>query len=458
MAQSPDQLHPKQAAARQRSLILRIVRILFAILVVTFTMLAVLNAVNLGREQGGPLWLIPTIAAVVLVATVVAVDLLTPVKKISTLTGVLVGILVGLLATLAISGLLDLLMQSWVPNESALQKVRPLVDGVKIIVGISLSYLGIVTVLQTQDDFRLVIPYVEFAKQIRGVRPLLVDSSALIDGRIVDMAGTNFLAAPLVIPRFVVAELQLLSDSADALRRARGRRGLDMISRLQRLGTVDVTIDETPVPGKAVDQMLVELARSMPAMVLTTDMGLSRVAAIQSVQVLNLHDLANAMRTSLVAGEGVRVKLIREGEQPGQGVGYLPDGTMVVAENGGRQVGEVVDLTVTSSLQTAAGRLIFARIEAASGGERAGDAPAPGAPGEGDAPASGTTLSHAGEATGDQEGSRATDHALASAEAATRASAEADPQGSHGNEAARSPFPPKAPRSLKIGTPRNPRR
>ena len=128
-----------------------------------------------------------------------------------------------------------------------------------------LCYLGITTVLQTQDDFRLVIPYVEFAKQIRGPRPLLLDTSALIDARIADLADTGIIQSPVVIPHFVVAELQLLADSSDKLKRARGRRGLDVIARLQRAAALDVSIDETAVPGKAVDQMLVELARRMPA-------------------------------------------------------------------------------------------------------------------------------------------------------------------------------------------------
>jgi rRNA-processing protein FCF1 len=217
-------------------------------------------------------------------------------------------------------------------------------------------------VLQTQDDFRLVIPYVEFSKQIRGVRPVLVDTSALVDGRIADIAATNFVQSPLVIPRFVVQELQTLADSGDAMKRSKGRRGLDVITKLQRQGTVDVSIDDTYVSGKAVDQMLVELARVTGAMVLTGDVGLARVASINSVMVLNLNDLANATRMSLVPGETITLRLMKPGEQRGQGVGYLPDGTMVVAEDGGGHIGETVQMTVTSSLQTSAGRLIFARI------------------------------------------------------------------------------------------------
>ena len=285
-----------------------------------------------------------------------------PKKKISTITGVILGIVAGVLATVAIGFIIDLLLESWVQNSKAIEIMKPLANFLKVLIGITLSYIGVTTVLQTQDDFRLVIPYVEFSKQIRGVRPMLIDTSALIDGRFADVASTGFLQAPLVIPRFVIVELQALSDSMDTAKRAKGRRGLDFISKMQRTPRLDVTIDETKIPGKAVDQMLVELARMMPAVVVTTDVGLAQVAKIAGVTVLNLNDLANALKSSLVPGEIINVRLVRPGEQAGQGVGYLADGAMVVAENGSEVIGRNVDMVVTSSLQTSAGRLIFARI------------------------------------------------------------------------------------------------
>lgn len=439
-------LHPAEAAARQRAMIVRIIRFCFAVLVLTFTLLAVFRAISEGGQgnAGARLWWIPVIGAAVLVTVVVGVDRLTPVKKISTITAVLVGILLGLLATLAVGSVIDLLVQSWTPQSEALKELQPVVDSIKLIIGVCLSYLGIITVLQTQDDFRLVIPYVEFAKQIRGVRPLVLDTSALIDGRIVDVAATNFLQAPIIVPRFVVAELQLLADSGEAMKRTKGRRGLDMIAKLQRLGTVDVTIDETPVPGKGVDQMVVELARGMPGMILTTDVALARIASIQGVGVLNLNELSNATRMSLVPGEQVTVKLVREGEQAGQGVGYLADGTMVVAENGGHRINEHVTMTVTSSLQTSAGRLIFARLDETS-------ASGSGAPVDVD-PAQ-------AQISGDDASRRepvAMDTNAASAALATPPEPPRDPATAAG--APRTPYPPKPPRSLKAGTPRNPRR
>jgi uncharacterized protein YacL len=426
-------LSPHEQAQRQRALLLKIVRAVFAVLVTTFTGLAIYNALSSridgeGESLGLPTstWVIGA-AALLMVASVLAVDKLTRYKKISMIAGTMLGALAGLLATLALGGLLDLLLQSWVPDKQAFDALRPLVFSVKLIMGICLTYLGVITILQTQDDFRLVIPYVEFSKQIRGVRPVLIDTSSLIDGRIADIAATNFVQSPLVIPRFVVQELQTLADSADALRRSKGRRGLDVITKLQRQGTVDVSIDDTFVAGKAVDQMLVELAKATQAMVLTGDVALARVATIHAVPVLNLNDLANATRMSLVPGEAITLRLMKPGEQRGQGVGYLPDGTMVVAEDGGQHIGETVTMTVTSSLQTSAGRLIFARIGAET--EDDGAAAHAAALSQPDAPQTGpATAPHAG--SGDPEPGRPP----------------------------RSPFPPKPPASIRQGTPRNPRR
>jgi uncharacterized protein YacL len=231
-----------------------------------------------------------------------------------------------------------------------------------VLFGVAFCYLGVSIVLQTQDDFRLVIPYVEFAKQTRGVRPLLLDTSVLIDGRFLDAAETGLIQSPIVIPRFVIAELQALADSSERLKRTRGRRGLELVGKMQRSPRLDMSVDETPVPGKSVDQMLVELARQLSGSIVTTDIGLARVGKIHGVTVINLNDVALAMKPSFIPGERLRVAIIKPGEQPDQGVGYLEDGTMIVAENGRAYVGKTVDLVVATSLQTSAGKLIFARI------------------------------------------------------------------------------------------------
>ncbi|MCC6284013.1 MAG: PIN/TRAM domain-containing protein [Phycisphaerales bacterium] len=354
MSEHRPALHPQEHAEKQRLLLLRILRVVFLGAFVVVTALSVLG----GGAQGealNPAWQVVLGCAVGLALVVGLVDFFTPRKKIATLATVFFGLLIALLATVMIGYVLDQLGERW--------EISPAILGpVKVLLGIALAYIAVVTVLQTQDDFRLVIPYVEFAKQIRGARPMLLDSSALIDARLVEVGETGLIQAPVIIPRFVIAELQLLADASDKLKRARGRRGLDVIARLQRSARLDVSIDERPVPGKAVDQMLIELARTMPAVIVTTDMGLTRVARIQDVSVLNMHDLAGALKPSVIPGEELTLTLIRPGEQPTQGVGYLEDGTMVVAENGAAHLGQSVSLVVTSSLQTSAGKLIFARL------------------------------------------------------------------------------------------------
>lgn len=358
--QRDDILRPLDAAARQKQLLIRIIRVLFLVIFSTFTLLTVLkvDASSGTREIAFALgWPFTIGIALSMAVIVIMVDVLTPTKKISTLFSVLLGLLAAILATVATGFIIDLVVKAY-----DIKNTQGVVDAVKVLLGIALSYLAITTILQTQDDFRLVIPYVEFAKQIRGTRPLVVDSSALIDARLADVAATGLLQSPIVIPKFVVAELQLLADSGDRLRRVKGRRGLEVIQRLQRTPGLDVTIDQTPVPGKAVDQMLIELARTMPGMILTTDAPLTKLARIQGAAVVNMHDLQAAMKPAVLPGEQLSLRLMKYGEQPGQGVGYLDDGTMVVAEDGAEMVGREATLSVVSTLQTAAGRMVFARL------------------------------------------------------------------------------------------------
>lgn len=319
-----------------------------------------------------------TIAIVLLLgATVVASDILTPRKRISTLVGVLVGLAAGMLATWAFGQLIDLLAVLYGFDGD---KQKTVVQAVKLLLGVCFVYLAITTVLQTQDDFRLVIPYVEFAKEIRGTRPLLLDSSVLIDARFADLGETGVIQSPVVIPSFVIAELQLLADQSDKTKRARGRRGLDVVGKLQRSAKLDVSIDETLLPGKAVDQLLIELGRRMSAIIVTTDTGLARVAAIKGVSVVNIHELAAALKPSVAIGDAFHTRIVKPGEQPGQGVGYLDDGTMVVVDDARDRVGSTLHVLVTSTLQTAAGRLVFARINGDDSGGSEAEAQASAAP------------------------------------------------------------------------------
>jgi uncharacterized protein YacL len=195
-----------------------------------------------------------------------------------------------------------------------------------------------------------------------GTGMTLVDTSAIVDGRIVDVAATGFLQGALLVPRFVLRELQRLADGGDAQKRNRGRRGFEVLQRLQGLAGVTVEIvDDDVGETREVDLKLLEVARRRAASVLTTDYNLNRLAEVSGIKVLNVNDLANALKPVVLPGELLRVQVSREGKEPGQGVGFLEDGTMVVVDQGRRLVGQEVSVVVTSALQTSAGRMIFAR-------------------------------------------------------------------------------------------------
>ena len=195
-------------------------------------------------------------------------------------------------------------------------------------------------------------------------RTILLDTSVIIDGRIADIACTGFVPGSLLIPRFVLAELQYIADSSDSLRRQRGRRGMEVLSQLQKDTNVVVRISDIDVEGtREVDDKLVILARQMRCPILTNDYNLNKIAEFQGVTVLNVNELANAVKSVMLPGEILKIRVIQEGKEVNQGVGYMDDGTMVVVENGRDYVGQETDVTVTKVLQTAAGRMIFARPE-----------------------------------------------------------------------------------------------
>ncbi|MGC8874270.1 MAG: PIN/TRAM domain-containing protein, partial [Chloroflexia bacterium] len=197
---------------------------------------------------------------------------------------------------------------------------------------------------------------------------ILVDSSAIIDGRIADLCRTGFLTGPLIVPRFILRELQRIADADDAVRRKRGRRGLEVLNRLQKEGAVPVQISDLDVPeARDVDTKLVQLARAHGWPILTTDYNLNRVAELQGVTVLNIHDLAQSVRPVVQPGEELTVQLVHEGKEPGQGVGYLDDGTMVVVEGGKDRVGQQLHVTVSRLLSTSAGRIVFAHLTQGKG-------------------------------------------------------------------------------------------
>ena len=226
-----------------------------------------------------------------------------------------------------------------------------------IVVSIFAAYLGARVGAKQRVGLGRVVPAAS-----AGGSPKVLDTSVIIDGRILDIVRSGFLDGPLLLPRFVLRELQNIADSSDAMRRTRGRRGLDVLTKLQGVSPLEIV--ERDFDGVAdVDAKLVLLARERSGKLVTNDFNLNRVANVEGVAVLNMNELANAVKPVLLPGEELRVALIKEGKEAHQGVGYLDDGTMIVVENGRRLVGETIDVSVTSALQTAAGRMIFARVK-----------------------------------------------------------------------------------------------
>ena len=230
---------------------------------------------------------------------------------------------------------------------------------------LSFGYIGIVLAMRSnKEDFSLIIPYVRFAPQNKPDNLLLLDTSVIIDGRIADLIDANFIEGLIVVPRFVLKELQQIADSNDPIKRARGRRGLEMLNRIQRNLRHEVKVHDGDFPDEpAVDAKLVRLARNLHAKLFTNDYNLGKIAELQSVSYVNLHDLAKSLRIVLLPGEMLSLRIVREGKDKGQGVGYLPDGTMVVVNNAHSAIGQQVEVQVQSLLQTGAGVIVFADMK-----------------------------------------------------------------------------------------------
>ncbi|MCJ7518749.1 MAG: PIN domain-containing protein [Anaerolineaceae bacterium] len=280
-----------------------------------------------------------------------------------TLIFALIGLVVGLIIAALIS-----LPISFLP--------KPFSSVLPFVAAVLFGYLGAAIAVSRQGDLRDVFQighrgpkgsHVTTGKWQQD-KSILIDTSVIIDGRIVDIARTGFIAGTLVIPRFVLNELQYIADSAESLRRQRGRRGMEVLSDLQKERAITTTIADIDVEGvREVDEKLIMLARQMKAPILTNDYNLNRVAELQGVQVLNINELANAVKSILLPGEILTVNVIQEGKETGQGVAYLDDGTMVVVEDGRNYIGKEIEVSVTKVLQTAAGRMIFSKPGVRSG-------------------------------------------------------------------------------------------
>lgn len=309
-------------------------------------------------------------AGVAIFLTVVAIGLLSIVldsmaknKQITTISavffGLLMGFLLGTLFWMAVQPLVEQYLASWGTAE--------LIQPTRLLITLVCCYVAVSLLLQTKDEFRFLIPYVEFSKQVKGGRPLVLDTSVIIDGRIADICETGVIDTKLVVPHFVLQELQGIADSSDKIKRNRGRRGLDMLKKLQSNPKIELQMHDANLPElrnvHKVDERLVVLAKVLGGRVVTNDFNLNKIAQLQGVEVINLNELANALKLVALPGEQLHIRIIKQGDQINQGVGYLDDGTMVVVEQGRSAIGQEVPITVTSVLQTPAGRMIFGRIE-----------------------------------------------------------------------------------------------
>lgn len=287
------------------------------------------------------------------------VDVFIPRKRVEVISAVYFGLLIGVLLSYLMS-------QAVSPVFAAMKSMAVYRDAVVMVLTLVITYFSTSLLVQTRDDFRFVIPYVEFARELKGIRPLILDSSALIDGRIADVVETKILDSRMIVPDFVLKEVQDIADSQDKNRRIRGRRGLEVLAKLQQMPHAEVSVYDTKKKevdfrGLTVDQRLIELGKDLNGRVVTSDFNLNRVAAVQGVEVINLNDVASSLRPRYLPGDHLKVRVIREGEAQGQGVGYLDDGTMVVCEQARDQIGHEIETTVTSVLQSSSGRMIFAR-------------------------------------------------------------------------------------------------
>jgi uncharacterized protein YacL len=317
-------------------------------------------------------------AALGVAALLILTDVLIPQKSLAAMSAVFFGLLLGLLISYVASYVINPLLHSFRGTITSYMvdetKFESLVSTVNVGIAVVSCYMAISFILQTRDDIRFVIPYVEFAKERKGQHPLILDTSVIIDGRIADILKTWVPDAPVIVPPFVLQELQTIADSNDKLKRNRGRRGLDIVNKLQSIPGLDVQFQDARMTREEaadpVDQRLVTLARKIDGRIVTNDYNLNKVAQIGGVEVLNINDLANALKPVFLPGEPMQVKIIKPGEEAGQGVGYLEDGTMVVVEAAREKIGETIPIVVTSVLQTSAGRMVFGRAEGAPGPDR----------------------------------------------------------------------------------------
>lgn len=346
---------------RRQDLLLLVIRCVF-VLIVAGTAARVVNDLRLDPRLANATWIPVLTFALIMSAGGLALvlDIIYPRKRISSISAIFFGLIVG-------SILGYFLKLAFAPTLSIWFK-EDMISWFSVLLTAIFCYVCVSILLQTKNDFRFVIPYVEFAPQRKGSRPLVLDSHVIIDGRIADIAESGLLDQAIVISTSVLEDVQAIADGQDKIRRKRGLRGLEVVDRLKRIPELDVDIlsdDNIEGIDRQADSAtrLVLFCKHIAGRLLTNDIALAKAAQIHSVATINLNAVANALKPPALWGDRIAVTIVKEGESTGQGVGYLDDGTMVVVEMGRRFLGKEVNLIVESFLQTSAGRMVFGRID-----------------------------------------------------------------------------------------------
>ncbi|MEM7230902.1 MAG: TRAM domain-containing protein [Planctomycetota bacterium] len=283
-------------------------------------------------------------------------------SPIRTIAAITFGLFIGLILSAVFQHVVRMIIQAVAPPDLPVATAEALASYSNLLTTSIFCYFGVTLLLSTKENFKFVIPYVEFRKEVKSQLPLILDTSVFIDGRFQALLSTNALDQRLEVPRFVLDELQDLADSHDKSIRERGRRGMEILRDIEANHWVDI-IEYPLEPGEEVDFGLLKLAALHEGKIVTTDHNLTKRAELQGVRVLNINDLATALKPILVPGEVLRVSLLRAGDEAGQAVGFLRDGTMVVVEQSKERIGQEVSVEVTSAIQTSAGRMVFGRLK-----------------------------------------------------------------------------------------------
>ena len=320
------------------------------------------TAYSMGQDLGNSFVML--VAGIAISILVIAAEAFVSRGPIALISSIVFGGLLGLLFAALTVSVLGLALPS-----DVMAAIRDDLTGAFVVI---YSYLGIAFIYQSRDKFNLIVPYVEFRREEDRPRPVVLDTNVIIDGRIGDVLKTGVFDGPVLVPQIVLHELHQIADSDDKMRRDRGRLGLETLNKVIEDPDLDVRVQEVaPDYGRPVDQQLIRIAKMVNGRLMTNDFNLNRMARLEGVSVINLNELANAVKPIALPDEQIRIKVLKAGEQPGQGVGYLSDGTMVVVEDAVQLIGQEVDVVVRNTITRETGRIVFARRVGAGGGHRA---------------------------------------------------------------------------------------